>query len=71
MGTGTTKLSAQGIADNLIDAALNYLARNPDSKVNKIYFLVYNEQDREICRHKFINDPRISTPDEEPTTTTQ
>jgi O-acetyl-ADP-ribose deacetylase (regulator of RNase III) len=64
MGTGTTKLSAQGIADNLIDAALAYVGENPGSKINKIYFLVYNEQDREICRHKFINDPRISTPDE-------
>lgn len=69
MGTGTTKLSAQGTADNLIDTALAYLEQNPNSKVNKIYFLVYNEQDREICRHKFINDPRISTLDEteEPT----
>lgn len=64
MGTGTTKLSAQGIADNLIDAALNYLEQNPDSKVNKIYFLAYNEQDKGICRHKFINDDRIETADE-------
>lgn len=64
MGTGTTRLSAQGIADNLIDAALAYIEENPQSKINKIYFLVYNEQDREICRHKFINDPRISTPNE-------
>jgi len=64
MGTGTTKLSAQGIADNLIDAALAYMEQNPQSKINKIYFLVYNEQDREICRHKFITDPRIATPGE-------
>lgn len=64
MGTGTTKLSAQGIADNLIDAALNYLEQNPNSRVNKIYFLAYNEQDKGICRHKFINDSRVSTPDE-------
>ena len=64
MGTGTTRSSAQGIADGLIDAALAYLKQYPNSKVNKIYFLVYNEQDREICRHKFINDPGISTLDE-------
>lgn len=64
MGTGTTKLSAQGIADSLIDAALAYVEENPNSRINKIYFLVYNEQDREICRHKFINDPRIFTPGE-------
>lgn len=64
MGTGTTKLSAQGVADNLIDAALAYLKQNPTSRVQKIYFLAYNEQDREICRHKFINDPRVLTLDE-------
>jgi O-acetyl-ADP-ribose deacetylase (regulator of RNase III) len=62
MGTGTTGLSAQGIANNLIDAALAYLEQNPQSKINKIYFLVYNEHDREICSHKFKNDPRINTP---------
>lgn len=62
MGTGTTGLSAQGIANNLIDAALSYLEQNPQSKINKIYFLVYNEHDREICSHKFKNDPRINTP---------
>jgi O-acetyl-ADP-ribose deacetylase (regulator of RNase III) len=64
MGTGTTKLSAQGTADQLIDAAVSYMESNPQSKVNKIYFLAYNEQDKEICRHKFINDERISTPGE-------
>lgn len=64
MGTGTNKMSAQEIADNLIDAALAYMEENKKSKINKIYFLAYNVQDREICRHKFINDPRISTPNE-------
>jgi O-acetyl-ADP-ribose deacetylase (regulator of RNase III) len=63
MGTGTTRFSAQGIADELIDAAVSYIENNPESKINKIYFLAYNEQDREICRHKFINDPRIATPE--------
>ncbi len=64
MGTGTTKFSAQGIADKLIDEAVAHMEDNPQSKINKVYFLVYNEQDREICRHKFINDPRIATPGE-------
>ncbi|NWG35429.1 MAG: macro domain-containing protein [Chloroflexi bacterium] len=64
MGTGTTKMSAQEIANNLIDAALAYMEENPSSRINKIYFLAYNAQDLEICRHKFINDPRISTPGE-------
>jgi len=65
MGTGTTRLSAQGIADQLIDAAVSYIEENPQSKINKIYFLAYNEQDKGLCRHKFINDPRISTPGED------
>lgn len=64
MGTGTTKLSAQSVADKLIDEAVAHMEDSPQSKVNKVYFLVYNEQDREICRHKFINDPRIATPGE-------
>jgi O-acetyl-ADP-ribose deacetylase (regulator of RNase III) len=63
MGTGTTRLSAQGIANQLIDAAVCYLEENPQSKVEKIYFLAYNEQDLELCNHTFINDPRIVTPD--------
>ena len=63
MGTGTTLLSAQGIANLLIDAAVSYLVENPQSKLEKIYFLAYNEQDLELCKHTFINDPRIATPD--------
>jgi O-acetyl-ADP-ribose deacetylase (regulator of RNase III) len=64
MGTGTTQLSAQGIANLLIDTAVCYLEENPESKVEKVYFLAYNEQDLELCKHTFINDPRIATPDE-------
>jgi O-acetyl-ADP-ribose deacetylase (regulator of RNase III) len=64
MGTGTTQLSAQGIANLLIDTAVCYLEENPESKVEKIYFLAYNEQDLELCKHTFVNDPRIATPDE-------
>jgi O-acetyl-ADP-ribose deacetylase (regulator of RNase III) len=69
MGTGTTLLSAQVVANQLIDAAIAYTEENPQSKINKIFFLAFNEQDREICRHKFINDPRISTPGETEVTT--
>jgi O-acetyl-ADP-ribose deacetylase (regulator of RNase III) len=64
MGTATARLSAQEIADDLIDAAVSYLEEVPNSRINKIFFLAYNEQDREICRHKFHNDPRIATPTE-------
>lgn len=63
MGTGTTQLSALGIANQLIDAAVCYLEENPQSRVEKVYFLAYNEQDLELCRHIFRNDERIATPD--------
>ena len=63
MGTGTTHLSAQGIANLLIDTAVSYLEENQQSKLEKIYFLAYNEQDLELCNHTFINDPRILTPE--------
>jgi O-acetyl-ADP-ribose deacetylase (regulator of RNase III) len=59
MGTGTTRSSAQEMANRLIDEAVEYIKQNPQSRINKIYFLAYTEQDREICRHKFIHDPRI------------
>lgn len=64
MGTGTKLASAQETADKLIDAAVSYFEDNPKSRLKRVYFLVYNEQDREICRHKFITDKKISTPGE-------
>lgn len=64
MGTGTTRLSAQGIANLLIDTAVSYLVENPQSKIEKVYFLAYNEQDLELCNHTFRNDPRIITPED-------
>ena len=63
MGTGTTKLSAQGIANKLIDTAVSYIEDNPDSQMDKIYFLAYNNQDFELCEHTFVTDPRIKTPE--------
>ena len=62
MGTGSTRLSPQGIANLLIDTAVSYLEEKPKSKIDKVYFLAYNEQDLELCKHTFINDPRIKTP---------
>lgn len=62
MGTGTTKLSAQGIANQLIDTAVSYIEDNPDSRMDRIYFLAYNQQDFELCEHTFVNDRRIKTP---------
>lgn len=63
MGTGTTNLDAQGVANQLIDTAVTYVEENPNSKINKIFFLAFNEQDFELCKHTFINDPRIKTPE--------
>lgn len=62
MGTGTTGLSAQDVADQLINTAVSYLEDCPESRINEVYFLAYNEQDLELCTHKFIYDPRIQTP---------
>jgi hypothetical protein len=64
MGTGTSLAAAQETANKLIDAAVCYFEDNPKSRIKRVYFLVYNEQDREICRHKFITDEKISTPGE-------
>ncbi len=61
MGTGTRRASAQTMAKKLIDAALEYVKQKPNSRMKRIYFLVYNEQDREICHNTFVNDPRIDT----------
>lgn len=65
IGTGTTILTdAQMMTDKLIDTAVCYMEENPESKIKKIYFLAYTDQDEEICRHTFINDSRIDTGNE-------
>jgi hypothetical protein len=61
MGTIATRSSAQDTANKLIDEALEYMKQNPNSQIDKIYFLAYTEQDREICKDKFYHDPRIDT----------
>jgi O-acetyl-ADP-ribose deacetylase (regulator of RNase III) len=67
MGTVATRSSAQETANKLIDEAVEYMRQNPRSRIDKIYFLAYTEQDREICQHKFLHDPRIATPEERET----
>jgi O-acetyl-ADP-ribose deacetylase (regulator of RNase III) len=64
MGTVATRSNAQETANKLIDEAVEYMRQNPRSRIDKIYFLAYTEQDREICQHKFLHDPRIATPGE-------
>ncbi len=53
MGTGTSKQDAETVARDLISAAISYLEENKNSKINKICFLAFNEQDREICDHTY------------------
>jgi O-acetyl-ADP-ribose deacetylase (regulator of RNase III) len=62
MGTGTTRLEAEQVAGQLFDAAISYVEENPETKLQKIYFLAHNEDDLELCLHFFEHDPRISHP---------
>ena len=62
MGTGTSKMDAEIVAKDLIQTALSYLEENKESKINKVFFLAFNEQDREICEHIysiFIKENRL------------
>jgi len=62
MGTGASKLDAQVVARGLLNAAISYLEENKKSKVKKVYFLAFNEQDKEICEHNyslFIKEKRL------------
>jgi O-acetyl-ADP-ribose deacetylase (regulator of RNase III) len=63
MGTGTTQVKPQDVADQLIDTAVAYFEDCPESRIKEVYFLAYNEQDLDLCKHKFIYDPRIKTPE--------
>jgi O-acetyl-ADP-ribose deacetylase (regulator of RNase III) len=60
MGTGTTRLDTEGIAGRLIDAAISYIGENPHTKIQKVYFLAYHQEDLELCKHIFEHDPRIA-----------
>lgn len=55
MGTGTAKLDPREVAKKLINAAISFVEENPQTKIQKIFFLAYNEQDLEICTHIFEN----------------
>lgn len=62
MGTGTSKRDAQDVAADLIDEALAYLEENPDSKVEKVYFLAFSEQDLELCERIMKSHGRLYLP---------
>ncbi|MFN8383654.1 MAG: macro domain-containing protein [Anaerolineales bacterium] len=60
MGTGTTRLDSDEISKQLIDAAISYVEENPQTKIQKIYFLAYHEEDLNICKHILEHDSRIA-----------
>ena len=70
MGAATNRSNAQEVADRLIDEALEYLKQNPHSKIDRIYFLAFTEQDYAVCRQKLNNDPRLAAGGERETTFT-
>ncbi len=59
MGTGTTRLESEGISDKLISTAISYLEENPDSRVEKVYFLTRSEESFDICKHMLDHDSRV------------
>jgi hypothetical protein len=43
----------------LLDAAINYLVRNPESTFKKVYFLTYTDQEFEACQRVLRADARL------------
>ena len=43
----------------LLDAAIDYLVRNPDSSFKKVYFLTYTDKDLEVCQSLLRADSRL------------
>jgi O-acetyl-ADP-ribose deacetylase (regulator of RNase III) len=62
MGTATAKRDAQDIAKDLIDEAIAYLEENPNSQVEKVYFLAFREVDLELCERIMKNHDRLCPP---------
>jgi O-acetyl-ADP-ribose deacetylase (regulator of RNase III) len=50
MGTGTGRGSLRENAGKLIEAAIAYLEANPDSVVEKVYFLNWRDKELEVCQ---------------------
>jgi O-acetyl-ADP-ribose deacetylase (regulator of RNase III) len=60
MGTGTTQLDADEVASQLIDAAISYVEENLQTKNQRIFFLAYNEDDLNLCKHIFDQSTRVT-----------
>jgi hypothetical protein len=43
----------------LLNAAIDYLARNPDCTFRKVYFLTYTDKEFEVCREILRTDSRL------------
>ncbi len=50
MGTGTGRGSLRENARKLIEAAIAYLEANPDSIVERVYFLTWRDKELEVCQ---------------------
>ena len=62
MGTGTSRMNAEAAAKDLISAAISYLEENENSKINQVFFLAYNELDKDLCEHvysSYVKDGRL------------
>lgn len=43
----------------LLNAAIDYMARNPDCRFRKVYFLTYTDKELEVCQDLLEANPRL------------
>jgi O-acetyl-ADP-ribose deacetylase (regulator of RNase III) len=60
LGTGTARGDSEEKAPVLIDAAIGYLLGNPQSKIERVYFLCWTEKDLEVCRRFLLNSADVA-----------
>jgi O-acetyl-ADP-ribose deacetylase (regulator of RNase III) len=60
-GTGTAKGDLDGVAKNLFYSALAYFETKQDSRVDRLYFLVWKQFEKEACV-KALDDMQDLTP---------
>lgn len=51
--SGDADRDAKDVATRLVQAAKTYLETWPDSSIEKVYFLAYTDEDRELCETAF------------------
>ena len=52
-GTRSADRDAKDVATRLVQAAKTYFETWPDSSIEKVYFLAYTDEDRELCETAF------------------